>query len=40
MFATIPLNLVASEAAVGRPSTPHDSSGPQPPGDVTLVDVP
>src|SRR6202049_4730141 len=40
MSATIPLILVAIEGAVGRSSAPHDSSGPQPPTDVTPVDVP
>ena len=37
--ATILLILVATEGAVGRSSAPHDSSGPQPPGEVTPVDV-
>src|ERR1700722_3614282 len=40
MSATIPLILVAIEGAVGRSSAPHDSIGPQPPTDVTPVDVP
>src|SRR5215510_4327640 len=35
MSATIPL-----VGAVGRSSAPHDSSGPQPPDDVTPADVP